>query len=391
MRTFFIGLLPLVIVLGNSMFIPLIPTIEDDLRLTVEESGYFLTIFTIPAAILIPLSGLLSDRYGRKTFALASLVLIMVGCLISSLFRSHYEWVLVGRFLQGCGAGGVAPLAMTFVADLYDGERRNRAFAAIELFNGIGKVISPLLGSIALLYAWETSYLILFSVALFAFIGIETFIPNRRVSMTENESFRVKYKRGKKLFSDHWRWLVPIFISGAIGMFLLFGYLYYLSHAFASVLNGIVLTIPLLVFTVSTYRTGKALKEHEDSYKRGIVYGFALMLIATLSMIFSIDTIFMIVSTVAFAIGFGILLPSANAALASLVSKKERGLMFSLYSMCRFFGVAFSPVFFGISMQAPLEMAFSSFFFVSFIGLIIAYSWNCFPIGKHCLSHEDLY
>src|SRR5690625_1187585 len=104
---FIIGLLPFIMVIGNSMFIPLIPKMQIDLGLTTVQSGWLLTGFTIPAALLVPLSGILSDRYGRKRIALISLTFIMIGCIISGLLGTDYTWMILGRVLQGCGAGGV--------------------------------------------------------------------------------------------------------------------------------------------------------------------------------------------------------------------------------------------------------------------------------------------
>ena len=126
---FFIGLLPFIMVIGNSMFIPLLPQMQVDLGLSTIEGGWLLTSFSIPAALFVPLGGILSDRYGRKTVALIALPFIMIGCAISAsamiLFQdSSFYLLLVGRFLQGVGAGSVTPLAMAFISDLYIGKQR---------------------------------------------------------------------------------------------------------------------------------------------------------------------------------------------------------------------------------------------------------------------------
>ncbi|WP_258549697.1 hypothetical protein [Rossellomorea aquimaris] len=52
-----IGLLPILMVLGNSMLIPILPSIEADLHLNSSWSGFILSSFTIPAAVVIPFSG----------------------------------------------------------------------------------------------------------------------------------------------------------------------------------------------------------------------------------------------------------------------------------------------------------------------------------------------
>ncbi|MGK0698898.1 MFS transporter [Priestia flexa] len=80
-----LGLLPLIMVLGNSTLIPLLPNIQQSLDLNELQTGFILSAFTIPAAILIPIAGILSDRYGRKKLILISLTFIMVGSIVSFL------------------------------------------------------------------------------------------------------------------------------------------------------------------------------------------------------------------------------------------------------------------------------------------------------------------
>ncbi|NEU30722.1 MFS transporter [bacterium LRH843] len=387
---YFIGLLPFIMVVGNSMYIPLLPKLQLELGLTMAESGWILTSFSIPAAILVPFSGIASDRYGRKRVALLALPLIMIGCILSALAGSSIEWMIAGRVLQGVGAGGVTPLAMAFVTDLYTGSRRNEALGIIEVFNGLGKVVSPIIGGFILAFSWYSSFVVYFAITLFAFTGILLNIRERKVAEKELEQISVKFSRLKRLLIQHWKWIVPIFMSGFIGMFLLFGYLLYLSYVLGtespvkSVWNGLILAIPLLALTVSSYLTGRTLQGREDSYKRGFIYGAGLMIIGTWSMIHLPVTVLVIVWMTLYGCGFGIVLPSANAALATVVTNKERGTVFALYSMFRFFGVALGPLLFGLWLHDPKQMLFTASFFVSLIGLSLLISWSCFPIGKSC-------
>ncbi|TWI57786.1 MFS transporter [Halalkalibacter nanhaiisediminis] len=395
---FFIGLLPFIMVIGNSMFIPLLPHMQAELGLTMIEGGWILTSFSIPAAVLVPFGGILSDRYGRKKVAMLALPLIMIGSFISALAGMNgvlspvFEWMIVGRIIQGVGAGGITPLAMAFISDLYTGEKRSRALGSIEVFNGAGKVLSPIIGGIILGFSWTISFVILFATALLAFVGIFLFVDAQKQVVTEKEHIFIKYKRLQTLTKKHWKWLVPIFASGAIGMFLMFGYLFYLSHlldladTIPSMGKGFILACPLLVLTVFSYLTGRRLKGREDSYKRGFLLGIGLMIIGTWSMIHSMEVGFIVVGMIIYGTGFGILLPSANAALASIVSKKERGTVFAFYAMLRFLGVAFGPVLFGTWMNDPTQLLFTSLFFVMINGVILLFSWSCLPIGKSCVD-----
>ena len=58
--------IPLVMTLGNSMLIPVLPMLEEALSITQLQSSLVITIYSIAAIILIPIAGYLSDKFGRK-------------------------------------------------------------------------------------------------------------------------------------------------------------------------------------------------------------------------------------------------------------------------------------------------------------------------------------
>jgi len=293
---FFIGLLPVIMVIGNSMFIPLLPQMQLDLRLSTVESGWLLTSFSIPAALFVPLGGVLSDRYGRKKVALLALLVIIVGCLMSALASlrvgsaSVFQLMMAGRVFQGIGAGLVTPLAMVFISDIYEGEQRNRALGSIEVFNGMGKVVSPIIGGIILSYSWSLSFVVLLALSLFAFVGILLFINTETTLKKTGEGNNEKRGKVKMVFVSHWRWLLPVFSSGAVGMFLLFGYLFYFSYlleatTLSSFWNGIFLAVPLFMLTVFSYSTARKLKGQQDSYRKSIILGLLLMTLGSAMMV----------------------------------------------------------------------------------------------------------
>lgn len=72
-----------------------------------------------------------------------------------------YNIILIGRVVQGVGAAGTAPIVMALVGDIFQSEQRSEALGIIEAANGIGKVVSPILGSAIGLISW---------IALFFFL-----------------------------------------------------------------------------------------------------------------------------------------------------------------------------------------------------------------------------
>ena len=395
---FIIGILPIIMVVGNSLFIPLLPQMQLDMGLTTVQGGWLLTGFSIPAALLVPVGGIVSDRIGRRKVALVALPIFMLGCVISmfagmrasTISSEVFQLMMVGRILQGVGAGGVTPLAMAFISDIYEGEQKNRALGSIEVFNGVGKVISPIIGGFVLALSWSYSFVILLAISIFAFLGILSF----HLPQSVKEGKALKKRKMMDIFQKQWRWIIPIFSCGAIGMFLLFGYLFYFAYllettTISSVLIGFLLAIPVLMLAIGSSLTAKKLVGNEEQYKKAIIIGFILMIIGSFLIIgFTIHVYLFLFCLMVFASGFGILLPAANAALASIVQKEERGTVFSLYSMLRFLGVALGPLFFGIWMIDIEQMAFTALFFISINGVIILYSWRCLPIGRECVATE---
>jgi len=73
---------PFVMVLGNSMLIPVFPQMKEVMRLTQFQVGLIVTFFSVPAGILIPLAGFLSDQYGRKTIMVPALFVYGIGGLV---------------------------------------------------------------------------------------------------------------------------------------------------------------------------------------------------------------------------------------------------------------------------------------------------------------------
>ncbi|GAE24747.1 multidrug resistance protein [Halalkalibacter wakoensis JCM 9140] len=396
---FFIGLLPFIMVVGNSMFILLVPQMQSDLGLTTVEGGLLLTSFSIPAALLVPIGGVVSDRYGRKQVALIALALIMIGCVVSSIgammneVSGAFSILIVGRVIQGVGAGAVTPLAMAFITDVFEGEHRNRALGTIEVFNGAGKIISPILGGVILAFSWYGSFVLFLAICLFAFLGIILFTKSesaKKIKQDVNKSRRLH-----QFLITEWRWLVPIFTAGFVGMFLLFGYLFYFAYllemtaGYTPIVNGFLLAIPVLFMTILSYFASRVLKGNVNNYKRAFLYGGFTLIFASLMMIINSTLAWFAVSIAIYSIGLGIILPAANSALANVVSPSERGAVFSLYSMIRFLGVALGPLCFGYWIINIEQMMFTSLFFVSLIIVSFVFSWNCFPLRKDC-SVTDL-
>src|SRR5690625_2546059 len=113
--------IPLIMTLGNSMLIPILPLLEKELDISKLQTSYIITVYSVVAIFLIPVAGFLSDRYGRKKVIIPSLIITGIGGLIAGWaswkMDNPYVFILIGRVLQGIGASGAMPIVLPLVGD----------------------------------------------------------------------------------------------------------------------------------------------------------------------------------------------------------------------------------------------------------------------------------
>lgn len=107
--------------------------------------SWMVTAYLLCETIMIPISGKLSDIYGRKPWFLIGLAIFTVGSVLAGLSTSM-EMFIICRAMQGIGGGILIPVATAAVADLYSPRERPRMQGILGAIFGIGSGIGPLLG-----------------------------------------------------------------------------------------------------------------------------------------------------------------------------------------------------------------------------------------------------
>lgn len=158
--------IPLIMTLGNSMLIPILPQIERELKVSAFKVSMLITVYAVVAILLIPLAGYLSDRFGRKAVIIPSLVIAAVGGAVAGVAawmlngNIAYWTILGGRLLQGIGAAGAFPIVIPLVGDMFNDENEvSKSLGIIETSNTFGKVISPILGAALAVWFWYAPFM----------------------------------------------------------------------------------------------------------------------------------------------------------------------------------------------------------------------------------------
>ncbi|MFZ5597933.1 MAG: MFS transporter [Bacillota bacterium] len=352
---------PFIMVLGNSMIIPVLPDIKNSLNLTGFQVSLIITLFSVPAGLIIPLAGFLSDRFGRKIIIAPSLVLYGIGGLVAGFgavftAKSAYTVILGGRILQGIGAAGTAPIAMALCGDLFTGKQRSKSLGVIEAANGFGKVVSPILGALIGLIAWYATFFFFPAVIIPIVLGI-WFLVSEPDSNRAKQNVSEYLKSIGKIFEKKSAMLLTSFFSGMVALTILFGVLFFLSEFLESryglkgVTKGFALAIPVLFMSSTSYITGMLIKKKYVLMKWLVVTGMALIFAALAVLgIFNRNTILFFAAISLAGVGTGLTLPCLNTIITSSCEAQRRGLVTSLYGGVRFLGVAVGPPLFSLLM-----------------------------------------
>jgi MFS transporter, ACDE family, multidrug resistance protein len=99
-----IASIPLIMTLGNSMFIPVLTEMQKQLNISTFQSSMIITVYSIVAILLIPIAGYLSDHIGRKKVIIPSLLITGIGGLISGWaawkMNDAYWIILLGEHFK---------------------------------------------------------------------------------------------------------------------------------------------------------------------------------------------------------------------------------------------------------------------------------------------------
>jgi ACDE family multidrug resistance protein len=360
---------PLIMVLGNSMLIPILPQMKQALALTQFKVSLVITLFSIPAGLVIPLFGFLSDRMKRKSIIITSLLVYASGGVLAGLAavfgqKSAYFLIMVGRIIQGIGAAGTAPLAMALAGDLYRDKARSKVLGFLEAANGLGKVVSPILGSLIGLLAWWAVFFLFPALCIPIAIGLGLGVKEPALKK-EAPSFAQYGKALKKVFQQKGVSLLSAFLAGSTVLFVLFGLLFYLSdhlevkHGLEGVSKGLIIAIPVLAMALTSSLVGIFAAQRTSLFKILIVGGLSLIALSTaLISFFYQNTYIFIGLLVVVGVGTGMALTSLNTIITSSCSREERGMITSLYGSVRFFGVAGGPPLFGFLMEKNIFWTF---------------------------------
>ncbi|CAG7654792.1 MDR family MFS transporter [Paenibacillus allorhizosphaerae] len=144
-----------------------LPTIIRDLH-GLSLFGWVAGIYMLAITIFMPLFGKLADLYGHKRIYMICMALFIAGSIICG-FAGSMIMLLAGRCIQGIGAGGLMPLAMIIIGDIFPLEQRAKIQSTVGPLLILPQLIGPVMGGYFVSHVnWHWIFLVNIPVGLFA-------------------------------------------------------------------------------------------------------------------------------------------------------------------------------------------------------------------------------
>ncbi len=156
---------------------PALTTIRASFGVDDRAAAWIFTTYVLFNLMGVPLMAKLSDEMGRRTIYILDVALFATGSLIVALSPA-FAVLLLGRAVQGLGAGGVFPVASAVIGDLFPPEKRGAALGLIGAVFGIAFLVGPLLaGAVLLLLSWHWLFLVNLPIAALVIIMAARLLP----------------------------------------------------------------------------------------------------------------------------------------------------------------------------------------------------------------------
>ncbi len=315
-------------VLGFSMVLPLVPFLGLSLGLTPIQIGLIASVFSFCQLFASPITGKLSDRFGRRPLFLLSQLSTFAGFLLLG-FATSVILLIMSRLIDGL-LGSNMTVSQAYISDITEPEHRTRVYGYSSGVFGAGLIFGPFIGGVLSRIDYSVPMFFAAAITLISVVLVIFFLPesvtekSNKLSLRFNDILPVK---------DAIQFAETAQIRNILLMFFIFntGFFLFISnfsllaeaqvHVTADQVGFYMAWIGVLRVAIQTFLIARLLRALGEGgmLKTGIV----AMIVSMVGLVFSADFLIVFVPLIFIAYGTGVSRPILTSRLTNSVPKKE--------------------------------------------------------------------
>lgn len=176
-------------ILNQTLLATALPPIMKDLRVSESTVQWLQSIFMLVNGIMIPITAFLIGRFTTRRLFITAMSIFAVGTFVAAI-SPNFSFLLVGRVLQGAGAGIMMPLLQTIMFLLFPIEQRGKAMGMYGLVIAFAPAIGPSLsGYLVDNFPWRSVFYVVLPITLIIIVAAAFLLKN----VTEQTNPKVDY------------------------------------------------------------------------------------------------------------------------------------------------------------------------------------------------------
>ena len=343
-------------VLGFSMVLPLIPFLGLSLKLTPSQIGLIISVFSICQLFASPITGKLSDHFGRKPLLILSQVSTFIGFIFLG-FATTAVLLIIARLIDGL-LGSNMTVSQAYISDITEPKHRTRVYSYSSGVFGAALIFGPFIGGILSTINYSVPMFFAASITIISIALVILFLPETIPKKTE----KISLSFNDVIPVDDVRHFVTTHkIRNILLMFFIysFAFFFFISnislwaeaqfHVTAEQVSFYMVWIGVIRVGIQTVLVASILRflgEH-----RVLLTGILSMIISMATLVFSAEYLFVFVPLIFLAYGTGVSRPILTSKLTNCVPQKETGAILGVNNSLTSLAQIITPILGGFMIE----------------------------------------
>jgi MFS transporter, DHA2 family, multidrug resistance protein len=165
-------------VLDSSIVNVALPHLQGAFSASLDEIAWVVTSYLVANGIMIPMTGWISERFGRKRYFLASVLVFVAASVLCGAAQSLMQIVFF-RLVQGAAGAAMVPLSQAILVETFPPEERQMAMAVWGMGVMVAPIAGPTIGGwITDNWSWRWNFYINLPIGIAAFLMTSAFVQD---------------------------------------------------------------------------------------------------------------------------------------------------------------------------------------------------------------------